>query len=181
MLICFATLVLFGLYRPFAYERVLYVAYASYVELFLVAFVGLLLKVNVTGKQDNDNTFFNAILAALLCTVFAMPFIFQFLGVKMSEVDAATERMGNTSTMKADSQVINAAKAVANKDAEARGCEGRRAPPRDGRSRSHSLRRRCGAGCEGRCESGKRWSRFERRKGRCFRHCGCCQSRRWQP
>ena len=44
VLICFATLVLFGIVRPFAYERVLYVAYASYVELFLVAFVGLLLK-----------------------------------------------------------------------------------------------------------------------------------------
>lgn len=45
VIITFVTLILLGVFSPYAYSRPGFVAYASYIELFLVLFVGLLLKV----------------------------------------------------------------------------------------------------------------------------------------
>lgn len=45
VIVTFVTLLLLGAYSPYAYGRPLFVAYAAYIELFLILFVGLLLKV----------------------------------------------------------------------------------------------------------------------------------------
>lgn len=46
-------------------------------ELFLVLFVGLLLKVRITDTQSNDSVIFNAIVGLLMLSITIMPLIYQ--------------------------------------------------------------------------------------------------------
>ena len=74
-LIAFATLLLFQRYRPYSAPGLNFVASAAQVNLFVVLFVGLLLKVRVNGDATEDSKLFNTIVTMLSAVPVALPVV----------------------------------------------------------------------------------------------------------
>ena len=72
VLVAFAMLLLFQRHRPYAAPGLNFVASVAQVNLFVLLFVGLLLKVRVNGDAT-DSRFFNAIVTLLSVVPVALP------------------------------------------------------------------------------------------------------------